>query len=320
MARRVLVAAAVVLATVVTGCTIGADSSPSTSSTPVPSAESTVTTVTPSTTSTTRLPTTTSTTTTTLAGPPVLEVLDPAHGATVTTSRYTFTGVTDPGCSVDVGGKYFADVDVDGNWTLDLMLQPGGNTTTITATDGDGAKSAVQVALTYAPIVLSADGLGIVSFGDPVDDAMAILTGQLGTPSSDEFPYPGESIFPGTYWRVIRWDTPNLEVHFMDWRPFEVLDTPILGYWGTGMGTPTLATVEHIGPGTPWVDVAAAYGDRVVAAEPDDDVCRHSWGFSIDRDAATDYFFHMRGDLDGDPADPATAIRTIYAGVAMEGC
>jgi hypothetical protein len=171
-------------------------------------------------------------------------------------------------------------------------------------------------------IVLSGDGLGIVRFGHPVDDAMAILTGQLGTPSSDEFPYPGESIFPGTYWRVVTWDTPKLTVYFVDWLPWEILDTPVLGYWGTGRGTggPTLATAEGIGPGTPWVDVVVAYGDRVVAAEPDDEVCRYSWGFSIDQDTATDYFFHMRGHLDGDPANPATAIRTIYAGVVMEGC
>lgn len=151
---------------------------------------------------------------------------------------------------------------------------------------------------------------------------MAILTRWLGTPSSDEFPYPGESYFPGTYWRVVMWDTPKLTVYFVDWLPWEIRDTPVLGYWGTGTGTgeQTLATAEGIGPGTPWVDVVTAYGDRVVTAGPDDDECLYSWYFSIDRDAATDYFFHMRGHLDGDPANPATAISTIYAGVAIEGC
>lgn len=104
----------------------------------------------------------------------------------VTTAVYTFQGITDPGCTVDVGGKYLADVDPDGNWTLDLVLRPGGNTTTITATDEDGAKTAVQVSLTYAPFVIRSDGLGIVSFGDPVEDVVAILTDLLGPASYDQ--------------------------------------------------------------------------------------------------------------------------------------
>jgi hypothetical protein len=114
-----------------------------------------------------------------------LAITDPQPEAVVTTTVYTFQGVTDPGCTVDVGGKYFADVDADGSWTLDLVLRPGANTTTLTATDEAGAKTAVQVSLSYAPFILSADGLGIVSFGDPVDDVVAILTELLGPSSSD---------------------------------------------------------------------------------------------------------------------------------------
>jgi ABC-type Fe3+-hydroxamate transport system substrate-binding protein len=88
-----------------------------------------------STTPSTTQPTTTSTTTTTtLPEPPHLEVLDPANGATVTSARYTFNGVTDPGCTVTVGGKYEATVAEDGTWALDLMLEPGRNSTTFTAT------------------------------------------------------------------------------------------------------------------------------------------------------------------------------------------
>jgi hypothetical protein len=80
----------------------------------------------------------------------LLEVTDPIDGAVVSSRRYTFRGRTEPGCTVDIGGRYFADVDADGNWTLELILVPGGNTTTFTATDEAGLSSTAQVNVVFA--------------------------------------------------------------------------------------------------------------------------------------------------------------------------
>jgi hypothetical protein len=80
-----------------------------------------------------------STTTPTVAPePPLLEITDPQPDEVVATAVYTFQGVSDPGYTVNVGGRYFADVDADGNWTIDLLPNPGGNATPFTATDGIG--------------------------------------------------------------------------------------------------------------------------------------------------------------------------------------
>ena len=131
----------------------------------------------------------TTTTTTTVPGPPRLEVLDPIHGATVTTRRYTFSGVTDPDCAVTVGGKYRATVEPDGSWTLDLMLGPGRNSTTFVATHPEtGFETSQAIRVYYADLdglVLQGDGLGVVSFGDPMDDVIATLTERLGPPTGD---------------------------------------------------------------------------------------------------------------------------------------
>ena len=59
----------------------------------------------------------------------------PTEGERVTTRLYRFAGMVDPGCTVVGAGAYFADVASDGSWTLELLLNPGANTTTFTATD-----------------------------------------------------------------------------------------------------------------------------------------------------------------------------------------
>ena len=187
---RVAVVAAIAVV-VLLGCTSGstgtsdatATGSQSVSTvTPQPPATPIVTTTTVTEPTTTTLSTSTTTTTVTHE-PPWLEVTDPQPSAVVTTAVYAFQGFTDPGCTVDVGGKYFADVDADGAWTLDLVLRPGGNATTITAADKNGVKTAVQVKVTYAPIVLRSDGLGIVDLGDSIDEALTALNGVLGLPT-----------------------------------------------------------------------------------------------------------------------------------------
>jgi hypothetical protein len=191
----------------------------------------------------------------------------------VTTAVYTFQGVTDPGCTVDVGGKYLADVDADGAWTLDLVLRPGGNTTTITATDGDGGKTAVQVSLTYAPIVLSADGLGIVDFGDGIDEALAVLSGVLGPPTEtiDDpeamlAPSRGQYGFgPDATAILAIWDDLGLLVAFSDYPFYRQDGSTHLSGWtavAPATGSSDLRTDEGIGVGSTFAEVQTAYGGR----------------------------------------------------------
>jgi len=112
---------------VVAGCVTDSD--------PPVTADGSTTAFTPTTTTATA---TTTTTTSVAATPPRLVILDPEPGSVVASSLYVFRGATDPGCTVDVGGKYFADVDEKGDWLFELMLRSGWNATTFAATDASG--------------------------------------------------------------------------------------------------------------------------------------------------------------------------------------
>jgi hypothetical protein len=68
-------------------------------------------------------------------------------GATVTESRYRFAGTTEPGASVMAAGRYPVEVDAGGNWSIVLILNPGGNVATFVATDPAGNTSEVRVPL-----------------------------------------------------------------------------------------------------------------------------------------------------------------------------
>ena len=84
-----------------------------------------------------------------------------------------FEGTTDPGCAVTASGKYAAEVDTHGNWWVVLVLNPGGNLVSVTADDHRGHVTEVGVPVFYdPPLVLRPDGLGLVKFGDPVEQGL----------------------------------------------------------------------------------------------------------------------------------------------------
>jgi hypothetical protein len=279
--------AMVALLVAATGCTSG-DATDTTTST-VPAAPSTVATT--STTSTTQ-PTTTSTTTTTLPEPPRLEVLDPAHGTTVTTARYTFSGVTDPGCAVTVGEKYEATVEEDGSWALDLMLEPGRNSTTFTATHPDsGLVTSQAIRVYYADAVeLRGDGLGAVSFGDDETTTMDVLTGLLGPPvtestcADDDF-CTGAGYGWCTYIHHAHWPDQELSIIIADCEePDEPPYTATLIGWTAG-GQTTLRTPEGVGPGSTLGELQAVYGDRLRVGWDD---CGGGFTFTIAAEDGTE--------------------------------
>jgi hypothetical protein len=70
--------------------------------------------------------------------PPILELISPNDGEHVELRVVTFSGVTDPGASVLASGKFPADVDPNGAWSVDLVLSPGANGVVFSATDAAG--------------------------------------------------------------------------------------------------------------------------------------------------------------------------------------
>jgi Glucodextranase, domain B len=118
-------------------------------STTTHAASTTVQTTTTTTSSTIATTTSPMTTTSMPTAPPMLEITDPGFGATVTDAVYPFRGVTDPGCTVTVGGKYVADVAADGRWTLRLGLGPGRNSTTFVATDPTTGQQTAKATRVY---------------------------------------------------------------------------------------------------------------------------------------------------------------------------
>ncbi len=261
----------------------------------------------PATTSTAAAATTPPTTTTTVAGPPLLEIFDPVHGATVTSRDYEFRGRTDPGCTVDVGGRYFADVAVDGSWTLDLLLGPGTNTTTVTARDPEtrlATSRAVQVGYD-PPLMLRPDGLGELDFATPEDEAVAYLLDILGPPSADE-----TRSFDGrkpSYERVMSWTLAGLEVVVSDdggWAPgghsLWLEPTGLTGWRvvATGHG-PRFETQEGIGVGTSALAACTAYGADCDSDSPSVEFSGEYWDWSVPNLALS---------FDGPGTDPSAVV------------
>jgi hypothetical protein len=80
--------------------------------------------------------------------PPALTITRPEEGAHVSEKAFTFKGTTEPAARVAVG-QFQANVDGQGNWSLMLILSPGANTVSFTATDGAGNAATASVTVTY---------------------------------------------------------------------------------------------------------------------------------------------------------------------------
>ncbi|MGB5379590.1 MAG: hypothetical protein WBO25_01190 [Acidimicrobiia bacterium] len=192
----------------------------------------------------------------------------------MTTRRYTFSGVTDPDCTVTVGGKYHATVETDGSWALDLMLGPGRNSTTFVATDPQtGLETKQAIRVYYAEeLELRMDGLGAVAFGDNETDTMAILSGLLGEPEQlprtrtvcdDLDDCDGAGYGWCRYVYEAFWESEKLSIVITDCETQDGWpDAPELVGWRAWLGT-TLRTPEGVGPGSTLGEMRAAYGEKL---------------------------------------------------------
>jgi Glucodextranase, domain B len=81
--------------------------------------------------------------------PPTLSIISPEPEAHVETEVVTFRGTTEPGASVVAASKFDADVDAAGNWSIDLVLAPGKNAASFTATDAAGNQARASIVVWF---------------------------------------------------------------------------------------------------------------------------------------------------------------------------
>ncbi len=140
------------------------------------------------------------------------------------------------------------------------------------------------------PLVLRSDGLGVVSFDDPADEALATLTAELGAPDSDAASEP-DCVLAVDQTRTVSWESLGLSVRFTDWpggydlppAPLQFATWTVSSASTAGVG---LATSDGIGVGSTASEVRALPNSS--PAIPD--VTR--WGFAISDGQGT-----VNGDL-----------------------
>jgi hypothetical protein len=173
-----------------------------------------------------------------------------------------------------------------------------------------------------AMIVLRHDGLGVVSFGEPVDTVMEVLTGLLGPPSWDEIQQSPDID------RSVAWGDDGEEIlyiQFTTWDHFDGVreppgpmpDGPVFHYYLTKSGL--FATEAGITIDSPVSDLVAAY-PGLRAGEG----CAHGAGnveFSVDPpDPEVWLALPIFGLLDGELDDQTTRIVYIGAGWDRTPC
>ena len=187
-------------------------------------------------------------------------------------------------------------------------------------TDGDETVSSAptstqptssEVAPPVGDVSLLPTGLGVTSFGEPVDTALPLLEEALGRQPTSDRTETGD--LPGGYGgrnTTVRFiDFNGLSLVFTSWPYYRDDGVVHLIAWGaSGTGAGELSAPEGIRPGSTVDDLRAAYGDELsLPDEPDE--CTGLWHFVV---GPTINGLH--GTLDGPPSDPATSVTAIGAG------
>jgi hypothetical protein len=206
------------------------------------------------------------------------------------------------------------------------------STTSAPATSTTGPATSASPATSAAPrptgtVVLRADGLGVVAFGSPEQDAMGALQGRLGPPA-ERGSWSGATPFgtcPGPV-RAVRWGrlyvlftngptryAPNGRWHLFAWR-VETLQRSKLDPQYAGPTPPTAPpplrgysprTAAGIGVGSTVAELRAAYGSRVrISSGPPGNIYR----FRIGQGAAGE----LSGSLSG--GTPGATVTGLDAG------
>jgi hypothetical protein len=81
---------------------------------------------------------------------PMLQIVSPEDGERVQDEILMFRGVTEPGATVN-RGRFEADIDDEGNWSIALVLSSGSNYVTFTVRDEAGNEATASVTVIYDP-------------------------------------------------------------------------------------------------------------------------------------------------------------------------
>jgi hypothetical protein len=169
-------------------------------------------------------------------------------------------------------------------------------------------------------IVLERDGLGIVSFGDPMRVVSPRFIELLGPPTDvqqmhGDMPLGYDGLDSTARWVFFG----DLRLLFGDWAESDRAGVMhLLGWdvWGphTTNGT-SLATAEGIRVGSSVRDLEAEYGSALHLPERKPGVCEGPpWYFGIDPDPSA-----FRGSLTAAPSHTDSRVRTLHAGSLREG-
>ena len=201
--------------------------------------------------------------------------------------------------------------------TGDNETSTGGTETTapITTTPAGAGRSTTASTRAEQVLVLRHDGLGVVSFGQPVDTVMDVLTGLLGPPDLEEV-----QVSPDVD-RSVQWDDPFLYLQFTWWDHFDaanhpdaIPDGPIFHYYLTT--SESFATDAGIRAGSTATELETAYPDVVFHEGCGEDLIRE---FSVDPGGGWPQL-PVFGLLDGDADNPEARIIHIGAGWDRAPC
>jgi hypothetical protein len=126
-----------------------------------------------------------------------------------------------------------------------------------------------------AGVILGHDGLGIASFGDPLDEVLAVLSEAIGPPSEvirdqEAMIEPSMGQYgggPDATSVLAIWDDVGLLVAFSDYPFYRDDDVIHMSGWMVFASSPVSAaahTAEGIGVGSTFAQVQAVYGDQFI--------------------------------------------------------
>ena len=237
--------------------------------------------------------------------------------------------------------------------------QAATSTTTTSTTTATVVTTTTGASTTGTPteqtdgLVLRGDGLGSVSFGDPMDDGMATLTDLLGTPSGDrvvEAPFGEDGEMGGgtmacwtatgttciDYLRVVSWDAVGLFAVFSDWiesdpagEDWEPAPAPrnLRGYaYFGGPGHLVLSTEDGVTIGSTVDDLVEAYGGNLRFSF--DQCAFNVAGFEVVAPASnggrdghnSGVNWGLWGELSGVPNEAETGVTSIGGGTLLGHC
>lgn len=229
----------------------------------------------------------------------------------------------------------FASQSVVTSPSTTTTLPYAATVSTATASTTTASTTTTLSADAVSGITLRGDGLGIVTFGDPMDEVVAVLIDALGEPSLSrvlEAPFSSDgslSCFTASgtncfdYLRVLAWDNVGLTVLVSDWTwsippeddEAEPQQAPpnLRGYEYRGGSGAAFETLQGITIGSNAAELIEAFGpDQVIFYE--DDCTSSVSSFRANPTQSPPTVFDIWGALDALVSTPSAAVASIGAG------